>query len=348
MRSAIARSSGRRSRDTRPNTCPMTSPTLGSRVESEVAITAFDSARAAGARGDGVTRASGTIAGPPLSKGASHVEDRLAHRRPRRVAGACGRDLHVALHAQDHRAGGLRLRLDRRHGRRRRRLRQARDGRGAARLAELRQGRVLGFRRRAPRGAPRRLHRRPPLSLGRRARHEHDLGLRRRERPGASEDREDHLHVRAGLGRRGRHAHLLRAAGRMLITGLSNAKDLGGKTALVEYANDGGFVRTIWLPDDAPYGYDARVQPRLNRMLTSSFTGKKNYMRDLGELMGDAEAMKAFGNTAVVWDFHARKPLQTLAMPGAPLEIRWALQPRHDWAITGAALTSKLWLVEQA
>jgi selenium-binding protein 1 len=136
--------------------------------------------------------------------------------------------------------------------------------------------------------------------------------------------------------------------GRMLITGLSNAKDLGGKTALVEYANDGGFVRTIWLPDDAPYGYDARVQPRLNRMLTSSFTGKKNYMRDLGELMGDAEAMKAFGNTAVVWDFHARKPLQTLAMPGAPLEIRWALQPRHDWAITGAALTSKLWLVEQA
>ena len=27
-------------------------------------------------------------------------------------------------------------------------------------------------------------------------------------------------------------------------------------------------------------------------MLTSSFTGQKNYMRDLGELMGDAEAMK--------------------------------------------------------
>ena len=29
----------------------------------------------------------------------------------------------------------------------------------------------------------------------------------------------------------------------------------------------------------------------------------------------------------VVWDFHARKPLQTLAVPGAPLEIRWALEP---------------------
>jgi selenium-binding protein 1 len=135
--------------------------------------------------------------------------------------------------------------------------------------------------------------------------------------------------------------------GRMLITGLSNDKDLGGKTALVEYDNDGGFVRTLWLPDDAPYGYDARVQPRLNRMLTSSFTGKKNYMRPLGELMGDAEAMKHFGNTSVVWDFHARKAIQTLAMPGAPLEIRWALQPRHDWAFTATALTSKLWLVEQ-
>ena len=57
-------------------------------------------------------------------------------------------------------------------------------------------------------------------------------------------------------------------------------------------------------------------------------------MRQLGELMGDAEAMKHFGNTMVVWDFHARKPLQTLAVPGAPLEIRWALQPRHDYAFT--------------
>ena len=47
----------------------------------------------------------------------------------------------------------------------------------------------------------------------------------------------------------------------------------------------------------AAYGYDARVQPRLNRMLTSSFTGWKNYMLPLGELMGDAEAMKHFGST---------------------------------------------------
>jgi selenium-binding protein 1 len=131
--------------------------------------------------------------------------------------------------------------------------------------------------------------------------------------------------------------------GRMLITGLSNAQDLGGRTGIAEFANDGGFVRTDWMPKGAEYGYDARVNPHLNRMLTSSFTGHKNYMRKLPELMGDAEAMKHFGSTMVVWDFHARKPLQTLAVPGAPLEIRWALHPQHEYAFTSAALTAKLW-----
>ena len=131
--------------------------------------------------------------------------------------------------------------------------------------------------------------------------------------------------------------------GRMLITGLSNSKDWGGRTALVEYNNEGGFIRTIWMPEGAEYGYDARVKPELNRMLTSSFTGHANYMRKLSELMADAEAMKRFGNTMVVWDFHARKPLQTLSVPGAPLEIRWALRPEHSYAFTSTALTSKLW-----
>ncbi|MFN2425108.1 MAG: selenium-binding protein SBP56-related protein [Candidatus Binatia bacterium] len=134
--------------------------------------------------------------------------------------------------------------------------------------------------------------------------------------------------------------------GRMLVPGLSNAKNRDGRTGIAEYGNDGTFVRTTWMPSDAPYGYDARVLPRLNRMLTSSFTGWKNYMRPLGELMGDAEAMKNFGNQMVVWDFHARKPIQTLEVPGAPLEIRWALQPQHDYAFTASALTSKLWLIE--
>lgn len=131
--------------------------------------------------------------------------------------------------------------------------------------------------------------------------------------------------------------------GRMLITGLSNATDGGGRTALVEYANDGTYLRTIWMPAGAEYGYDVRVNPHLNRMLTSSFAGKNNYMRPLGELLKDEAAMKNFGHTMVVWDFHARKPLQTLAVPGAPLEIRWATDPRHEYAFTTTALTSKLW-----
>ena len=135
--------------------------------------------------------------------------------------------------------------------------------------------------------------------------------------------------------------------GRMLIAALSNAKDKGGKTALVEYNNDGEYIATYWLPDDAPYGYDVRVEPRLNRMLTSSFTGWDNYMRDLGELMGDGEAMKNFGSTMVAWNFHARKPIQTFQVPGAPLEIRWALGPRNNYAFTTTALTSKIWLIEQ-
>jgi len=135
--------------------------------------------------------------------------------------------------------------------------------------------------------------------------------------------------------------------GRMLISALSNSQDHGGKTALVEYNNDGKFIQTVWLPEKAEYGYDVRVQPRLNRMLTSSFTGWNNYMTDFGKMAADAEAMKHFGNTVVLWDFHARKPIQTFEVAGAPLEIRWALQPRHNYAFTTTALTAKIWLIAQ-
>lgn len=135
--------------------------------------------------------------------------------------------------------------------------------------------------------------------------------------------------------------------GRMLITALSNANDSSGRTGLAEYSNEGRFIRTIWMPKEAPYGYDVRVNINLNRMLTSSFTGKKNFMRPLGELIKDAEAMKEFGDTVVVWDFHARKPLQVLQVPGAPLELRWALQPNHYYAFTATALGHQLVLIHQ-
>src|SRR6266404_1294680 len=145
--------------------------------------------------------------------------------------------------------------------------------------------------------------------------------------------------------------------GRMLIPCLSNAKDKGGRTALVEYSNDASYITTHWLPtkvdaqgaSDASfadgYGYDARVLPRKNALLTSSFTGWNNYMRDFGKLTADAEAMKHFGSTMVMWDFHTRQPKKIFQVPGAPLEIRWAWGANHNYAFTAAALTSKLWLV---
>jgi selenium-binding protein 1 len=93
------------------------------------------------------------------------------------------------------------------------------------------------------------------------------------------------------------------------------------------------------------YGYDVRVLPRRNVMVTSSFTGWNNYMMDLGKMMADSEAMKRFGNTVVVWDLHTRQPRKVFDVPGAPLEIRCAWGPRHDYCFTSTALTSKLWLI---
>jgi selenium-binding protein 1 len=146
--------------------------------------------------------------------------------------------------------------------------------------------------------------------------------------------------------------------GRMMITGLSNNKDHGGRTGLVEYTNAGDYVTTHWMPTDEDlrgaeksgkfadgYGYDVRVLPRKNLMVTSSFTGWTNYMMDLGKLVSDSEAMKRFGNTVVVWDLHSRKPKKVLDVPGAPLEIRCAWRPDHNWCLTTTALTSKVWMI---
>jgi methanethiol oxidase len=138
--------------------------------------------------------------------------------------------------------------------------------------------------------------------------------------------------------------------GRMLIGTLSNTKDKGGITGMAMYNNKGDFVSTHAMPTDKGgdgYGYDIAINPAKNALLTSSFTGYNNYMRNLGEVVKDAEAMKKFGNTMVLWDLKAMTPKQVFAVPGAPLEIRWSLKPGDNWAITAAALTSKLWLVKQ-
>ena len=145
--------------------------------------------------------------------------------------------------------------------------------------------------------------------------------------------------------------------GRMLISGLSNARDHGGRTALVEYTNDGTYITTHWMPTDEDprgariekvadgYGYDARVLPRKNALFTSSFSGWSNYMMDFGQLLTDGEAMKRFGQTVAVWNFHTRQPKKVLHVPGSPLEIRVAWGPHHNYAFTATALTSKLWLI---
>ena len=68
-------------------------------------------------------------------------------------------------------------------------------------------------------------------------------------------------------------------------------------------------------------------------------------MMDLGKMVKDPEAMKRFGNTVVIWDLHTKKPKKVLDVPGAPLEVRCAWQPNHNWCITTTALTSKIWLI---
>jgi len=145
--------------------------------------------------------------------------------------------------------------------------------------------------------------------------------------------------------------------GRMLVTALSNNQDHGGRTGMAEFTNEGEYVATYWNPTDDNlqgakksgkfadgYGYDVRFQPRLNAMLTSSFTGWANYMQDFGKLLKDPEALKRFGNTMVVWDEHTRKAKKVLDVPGAPLEIRCAWGANHNYCFTTTALTSKIWL----
>ncbi|MGZ8153424.1 MAG: methanethiol oxidase [Methylovulum sp.] len=146
--------------------------------------------------------------------------------------------------------------------------------------------------------------------------------------------------------------------GRMIITGLSNNKDHGGRTGVVEYSNDGDYIATHWTPTDSDlqgavktgkyadgYGYDLRVLPRRNLMLTSSFTGWSNYMMDFGKMLKDPEAMKRFGNTVVQWNLHTKQPKKVFDVPGAPLEIRCAWGENHNYCFTSTALTSKIWLI---
>ena len=138
--------------------------------------------------------------------------------------------------------------------------------------------------------------------------------------------------------------------GRMLIGALSNNQDNGGKTGMAVYSNKGDFISKHDMPTSKGgdgYGYDIAINPARNALLTSSFTGRDNYMRDLGALMKDQSAMQRFGATMVMWNLKSMQPEKVLNVPGAPLEIRWSLKAGDDWAITASALTSSLWLVKK-
>jgi selenium-binding protein 1 len=138
--------------------------------------------------------------------------------------------------------------------------------------------------------------------------------------------------------------------GRMLVQFLSNSDDHGGVTGMGVFTNKGDLIKTYRMPTTGGgdgYGYDIGINPGKNVLLTSSFTGWNNYMMEFGKLVQDAEAMKRFGSTMVVWDLKAMTPKQVLAVPGAPLEVRWSLKQGDNWAVVATALTSKIWLIKQ-
>jgi methanethiol oxidase len=128
--------------------------------------------------------------------------------------------------------------------------------------------------------------------------------------------------------------------GRMLIAFLS-AKDGGLPAGLAEFTNEGKLVRKLENPKDAPYGYDVAIHPKLNRMVTSSFTFANNYKNPLAKM-----DFKKFGKELVVWDFRERKPLQTLTAGAAPLECRWAQKEGANHGFTNCALDDSLWVWE--
>ena len=202
----------------------------------------------------------------------------------------------------------------------------------------------------AHRGPSHGLHRRSSLPLGGGPLGQQDLRLRHRDRSGEAEAGPDHRRPR-----RARPA----ISGRIPTTpspaGCScrrcpTPRTRAASPAWRVYNNKGEYIASYAMPTEGGgdgYGYDLAVNPKKNVLLTSSFTGYANYMRPLGELVKDAEAMKHFGNTMVAWDLKAMKPTKVFSVPGAPLEIRWSLAPADNWAVTAAALTSKIWLVKQ-
>src|SRR5262245_41369637 len=100
--------------------------------------------------------------------------------------------------------------------------------------------------------------------------------------------------------------------GRMLLSFLGG-KEGGLPAGLAEFRNDGTFIRTLPLPQGAPYGYDVAIKPGLNRMATSSFTPPSNYKKPFAQM-----DLKNFGNRVLIWDFRELKIIEHLTTGTAP------------------------------
>lgn len=140
--------------------------------------------------------------------------------------------------------------------------------------------------------------------------------------------------------------------GRMLVQSLSNARDGGGVTGMALYSSKGEFLARYDMPTGEldgvrgdGHGGDLAVNPQKTLLLTSGFTGRNNYMMDIGRLVKDAEAMKRFGNTLVLWDLKTLAPLKFFRVPGGPMDIRWSPNPADTWAVVVSTLTARLTLI---
>jgi selenium-binding protein 1 len=129
--------------------------------------------------------------------------------------------------------------------------------------------------------------------------------------------------------------------GRMLITALGNA-DGDTPAGFAEFTNAGKYIRTVYMPKDAPYGYDAGVKPEIHRMVTSAFTPLNNFRKPFADM-----DKSHFGDTLVFWDFDQMKPLQVGHTDKSPLEIRWARQPGHNYGFVNCLLGDSIWLWRQ-
>ena len=143
--------------------------------------------------------------------------------------------------------------------------------------------------------------------------------------------------------------------GRLLIGSLSNSTDKGGITGLALYNNKGAFIAKYDIPTGTVggvkgdgYGYDVAVNPAKERDADFEFHGLDKLHAKPGrgrQGPGGDEALRLNDGGLGSQEHEADSSTQR---PGAPLEIRWALAPGQNWAVTAAALTSKIWLIKQS